>query len=127
MKKLMKFVLPLSVISLVATGLCLATVKPQYKRVLAGEIGERKLRRVVSEAHVAEFHFAADIVVVEKPRLIALIGKLFLFKEGEHSVAGGKTELNGAAGLADLCQRILEESHVYQESGDYAHIGDAAL
>ena len=36
----MKFVLPLSVISLVATGLCLATVKPQYKRVLAGEIGD---------------------------------------------------------------------------------------
>ena len=40
MKKLFKLVLPLSVISLVATGLSLSTVKFQYKRVLAGEIGD---------------------------------------------------------------------------------------
>lgn len=40
MKKIFKLVLPLSVISLVATGLSLSTVKFQYKRVLAGEIGD---------------------------------------------------------------------------------------
>lgn len=40
MKKIFKLVLPLSVISLVATGLSLSTVKIQYKRVLAGEIGD---------------------------------------------------------------------------------------
>ena len=40
MKKIFKLVLPLSIISLVATGLSLSTVKFQYKRVLAGEIGD---------------------------------------------------------------------------------------
>jgi len=40
MKKITKFILPLSVISLMATGLCLNTLNFEYKRVFAGEIGD---------------------------------------------------------------------------------------
>ena len=65
--------------------------------------------------------------MVEELFLVAFVVKLFLLEEGEDSVAGSGTELDGRARLTDLRQRLLEQRYIDDEAGDDTDIGDSAV